>query len=79
PWLSQQQDLSGLRIAYSANFGYVQVAPQIQALVAQAVQRLVRLGAQVEEVDPGFSDPLATFNTLWFAGAARLASALSDE
>jgi Asp-tRNA(Asn)/Glu-tRNA(Gln) amidotransferase A subunit family amidase len=29
----------------------VQVDPQVQALVAQAVQRLARLGAQVEEVD----------------------------
>lgn len=79
PWLGQDQDLSGLRIAYSANFGYVQVDPQVQALVAQAVQRLARLGAQVEEVDPGFGDPLETFNTLWFAGAARLAGAFSDE
>ena len=41
--------------------------------------RLARLGAHVEEVDPGFGDPLETFNTLWFAGAARLASAVSDE
>jgi aspartyl-tRNA(Asn)/glutamyl-tRNA(Gln) amidotransferase subunit A len=77
PWLSDDQDLSGLRIAYSADFGYVKVDPQIQALTAQAVQRLARLGAQVEEVDPGFADPLDTFNTLWFAGAARLASQLS--
>ncbi|MDF0729166.1 amidase [Pseudomonas entomophila] len=72
PWLADEQDLSGLRIAYSADFGYARVDPQVQALVAQAVQRLARLGARVEEVDPGFADPLATFNTLWFAGAARL-------
>jgi len=79
PWLGQEQDLSGLRIAYSADFGYVQVDPQIQALVAQAVQRLARLGAQVEEVDPGFNDPLEVFNTLWFAGAARLASGFTEQ
>lgn len=77
PWLAGDLDLSGLRIAYSAALGYVQVDPQIQALTAQAVLRLARLGAQVEEVDPGFADPLDTFNTLWFAGAARLASQLS--
>ena len=28
------------------------------------------LGARVEEVDPGFADPIAAFETLWFAGAA---------
>jgi len=33
----------------------------------------------VEEIDPGFADPLETFNTLWFAGAARLASAFTEE
>lgn len=79
PWLHPAQDLGGLRIAFSADFGYVRVDPQIQALVAQAVERLSRLGARVEAIDPGFDNPLECFNTLWFAGAARLASQFSSE
>jgi len=78
PWLAQSDDLKGLRIAYSPNFGYVDVDPQVARVVAQAVQRLAELGAHVEQVDPGFSDPLDTFNTPWFAGAARLAGQLSS-
>ncbi|MDN7143779.1 amidase [Pseudomonas sp. JQ170] len=79
PWLSTGDDLKGLRVAYSADFGYVKVDPQIQALVGQAVERLAQLGAQVEAVDPGFDDPVDIFNTLWFAGAARLLGQLTAE
>lgn len=78
PWLQEGADLKGMRIAYSADFGYVQVDPQVARVVAQAVEGLVQLGAHVEQVDPGFSDPLDVFNTLWFAGAARLAGQLSE-
>ncbi|VVP79819.1 amidase [Pseudomonas fluorescens] len=77
PWLTESTDLRGLRIAYSPDFGYVKVDPQVARVVAQAVERLAQLGAHVEQVDPGFSDPLELFNTLWFAGAARLAGQLS--
>ncbi|AZD23081.1 Amidase family protein [Pseudomonas chlororaphis subsp. aurantiaca] len=79
PWLPESTDLKGLRIAYSADFGYVKVQPQVARVVARAVERLAQLGAHVEQVDPGFSDPLELFNTLWFAGAARLAGQLSQE
>ncbi|VVN65336.1 amidase [Pseudomonas fluorescens] len=78
PWLREGADLKGLRIAYSPDFGHVQVDPQVALLVAQAVQGLAQLGAEVEQIDPGFSDPLEMFNTLWFAGAARLAGQLSN-
>jgi len=78
PWLHAGADLKGLRIAYSPNFGYVDVDPQVTRVVAKAVEGLVQLGAHVEQIDPGFSDPLEVFNTLWFAGAARLAGPLSE-
>ena len=77
PWLTPGTDLKGLRIAYSPDFGYVNVDPQVAKVVAQAVAGLVQLGAHVEQIDPGFSDPLEVFNTLWFAGAARLTGQLT--
>ncbi|MFC6300480.1 amidase [Pseudomonas sp. CCM 7893] len=77
PWLQAGADLKGLRVAYSPNFGYVKVDPQVARVVAQAVEGLRQLGAHVEQIDPGFSDPLEVFNTLWFAGAAQLARPLA--
>ncbi len=64
--------VSGLRIAFSPALGYAVVDPEVAALVAGAAQRLTALGAHVEQVDPGFPDPRGTFETLWFAGAARV-------
>ena len=78
PWLPAEQSLKGLRVAFSADFGYVRVDPQVAAVIARAVARLSDLGAEVEHIDPGFSDPLETFNTLWFAGAAHLAGQLDS-
>ncbi|NWD56441.1 amidase [Pseudomonas veronii] len=77
PWLSETVDLKGLRIAYSPTFGYVDVDPQVAKVVARAVADLVQLGAHVEQIDPGFSDPQEVFNTLWAAGAARLTGPMS--
>ena len=78
PWRSDAPDLKGLRIAYSPTFGYVDVDPLVAHLVARAVKGLMQLGAHVEQIDPGFSDPLDVFSTLWAAGAARLTGAMND-
>ncbi|WP_110675830.1 amidase [Salinicola sp. RZ23] len=75
---SPPDDLRGWRIAYSRDLGYVEVAPDIARVVDEAVAVLRGLGAEVEEIDPGFTDPQATFNTLWFAGAARLVGGLNE-
>jgi len=56
----------------------VDVDPQVAKVVAQAVEGLVQLGAHVEQIDPGFSDPLDLFSTLWAAGAARLTGSMSE-
>ena len=48
------------------------------AIVARAAARLADMGAHVEEVDPGFPDPRGTFETLWFAGAARVVADLGE-
>lgn len=66
------QGIQGLRVAYSRTLGYVSVRPDVQRAVDAAVAVLADLGAHVEEVDPGFTDPLDAFNTLWFSGAAKV-------
>jgi aspartyl-tRNA(Asn)/glutamyl-tRNA(Gln) amidotransferase subunit A len=67
-----KRKLKGLRVAYSATLGYVDVNPEIAALVKQAVAVLEKLGAEVTEIDPGFEDPAAIFRTLWWSGARSL-------
>ncbi|SEG61030.1 amidase [Marinobacterium lutimaris] len=70
--------LEGLKVAYSPTLGYVNVDPGVRACVDRAVATLIELGAEVEEVDPGFSDPLEMFSTLWFAGAGKVVSGMSE-
>ena len=71
--------IKGLKVAYSPTLGYVDVDPEIAALVAQAVKVFEELGAHVEEVDPGFEDPMPIFRTIWWAGATYLLGELPDE
>ncbi len=61
----------GLRIAFSPNFGFIDVDPEIAASVRQAAAVFEELGAHVEERDPGFNDPLDAFNILFCGGAAN--------
>lgn len=62
--------LAGLRVAYSPALGYADVDPEVEAAVSAAVEVLAEAGAEVEQVNPGFDDPIADFETLWYAGAA---------
>ncbi|WKT61463.1 amidase [Microbulbifer thermotolerans] len=65
------QLLKGLRIAFSADLGYVQVEREIEEKVRAAARLMESLGADVTEVDPGFDDPLAAFGHLFYSGAAN--------
>ena len=69
----------GLKIAYSPALGYANVDPEIAALVRKAVEELAGLGADVEEVDPGFDCPREMFHKLWFPAAAFRTRHLTDE
>jgi aspartyl-tRNA(Asn)/glutamyl-tRNA(Gln) amidotransferase subunit A len=64
--------LRGLRIAYSPTLGYAKVHPDIARAVDAAVRTLEAQGALVEQVDPGFEDPIAISTGLWFAVAHQL-------
>jgi aspartyl-tRNA(Asn)/glutamyl-tRNA(Gln) amidotransferase subunit A len=63
--------VKGLRIGWSPKLGQqIKVDREIAKLTAKAAQVFADLGARVEEVDPGFADPIEVLRTLWSAGAA---------
>jgi aspartyl-tRNA(Asn)/glutamyl-tRNA(Gln) amidotransferase subunit A len=76
--LGLEDGIRGLRIAYSPTLGYAHnVHPEIAAAVDAAVRQLQALGAHVEQVDPGFEDPLDITTGLWFLGAYTVWNGLS--
>ncbi len=75
----QHTSLSGVKVAYSRNLGYVEVDPEISALVDDAVGVLADLGAEIVEIDPGFEDPAKWFRIIWWGGARFLLGSLSAE
>lgn len=75
-----EDGIRGLRIAYSPTLGYARnVHPEIAAAVDAGVRQLQALGAHVEQVDPGFDDPLDITTGLWFLGAHTVWSGLTPE
>jgi aspartyl-tRNA(Asn)/glutamyl-tRNA(Gln) amidotransferase subunit A len=70
----------GLRIAWSPRLGHVETLdPEIEAITARAARVFEELGATVEEVDPGFTNPIATLETLWHVGAWSVLRAIPAE
>jgi aspartyl-tRNA(Asn)/glutamyl-tRNA(Gln) amidotransferase subunit A len=62
-WMrSLEGDLRGLRVAYSADWGYAAVDPRVRAIVGDAVKVFERdLGCVVEEANPGWENPYEGF------------------
>ena len=60
-------DLRGLRVAYSADWGYAAVDPEVRQHRGRGSQAVFEseLGCTVEEADPGWDDPYLTF---WGSG-----------
>ncbi|MGV9347885.1 amidase [Streptomyces spiralis] len=77
--LDGDQHVRGLRVAYSPTLAGAPVEPDVAARVRHAVDVLAGLGAEVEEAEPGFADPVEAYHTLWFAGAAKVVEHLSPE
>ncbi len=63
--------VAGLRIAFSADLGFVRVEPEVARAVAEAASVFESLGATVEAIDPGFHNPGESFGRLFFGGAAN--------
>lgn len=64
--------LHGRKIAFSPDLGYGRNAPDVETAVRDAIRVLVELGAEVEEIDLGWSDPVDAYHVLWFSGAAKV-------
>ncbi len=71
--------VAGLRIAFSPTLGHVRNDPEVEAAVRAAVDVLAAAGAVVEEVDPGFADPVQAFDVLWSTGAAKVVEAFGPD
>jgi aspartyl-tRNA(Asn)/glutamyl-tRNA(Gln) amidotransferase subunit A len=71
--------VEGLRVAFSPDLGYVSVQPEVQEPVRAAVRVFEDMGAEVEQTNPGFQDPLEFFNLHWYAGAANALRAYGEE
>ncbi|MBF8184767.1 amidase [Nonomuraea sp. K274] len=67
-----EDGVRGLRIAFSPTLGYVRNDPEVEAAVRAAAAVLADAGADVEEIDPGFTDLVDAFHVLWFTGAAKV-------
>ena len=74
-----EDGVEGMRIAYSPNLGFVANDPEVDAAVRAAAAVLADAGAVVEEVDPGFDDPVEAFEVLWFTGAAKVIEPYGDD
>lgn len=66
------QKITPLRIAYSPTLGYCTVDSEVAAAVRKVVEGLEASGIIIEEVDPGFEDPIEIFDRHWSAGAAAV-------
>lgn len=60
----KDQDIRGLRIAWSPDLGYATVDPQVRKITEDAVKVFSQLGCHVEEVHPGFKVTPEEFWTL---------------
>src|SRR5262245_41502550 len=55
---SLEAGVTGLKVAYSPDLGYLRVDPEVAAAVKTAVQAFEELGCVVEEVNPEWGDPI---------------------
>jgi aspartyl-tRNA(Asn)/glutamyl-tRNA(Gln) amidotransferase subunit A len=69
----------GLRLAWTPDWGYAAVDPEVRRISAAGAKRFAEAGCRVEEAHPGFQSPEAPFLVL-FGGsiAARLAEKIPE-
>ena len=58
-----ERDIRGLRIAWSPDYGYAPVDPEVMEVAGKAARVFEELGCEVEETDLSLDSP---FDTFWF-------------
>ena len=71
--------LRGLRVAWSADFGYAAVDPDVRRLAGEAALRFAELGCIVETVDPNWDNPRPGAEVCWFVSMAARVGHAYDE
>ena len=71
--------LRGLRVAWSVDFGYAAVDPDVRRLTGEAAQRFTDFGCNVEAVDPGWDNPRPGAEVCWFVSMAARVGQAYDE
>ncbi|MFD2617541.1 amidase [Terrilactibacillus laevilacticus] len=60
-----QVGIYGLKIAWSPNWGYASVDPEVRQILEKAVRVFsTELGCHVEEANPGFNNPATAFSSI---------------
>jgi Asp-tRNA(Asn)/Glu-tRNA(Gln) amidotransferase A subunit family amidase len=72
-------DLKGLKVAWSADFGYAAVDSEVRQAAESAARRFAELGCSVEAVDPGWNNPAPWAEMLWHVNVAARCSDQLDE
>jgi aspartyl-tRNA(Asn)/glutamyl-tRNA(Gln) amidotransferase subunit A len=71
--------IKGLRVAWTLDWGYAAVDPQVRQITEAAAKRFIELGCQVEEASPGFPDPDEAYGIISsVTTAARLGDKLPE-
>jgi Asp-tRNA(Asn)/Glu-tRNA(Gln) amidotransferase A subunit family amidase len=71
--------LRGLRVAWSVDFGYAAVDPEVRRLTTAAAERFRDFGCEVEAVNPGWDDLRESAAVLWYVSYAARFGARYDE
>src|SRR5262249_58870143 len=65
-----QKGIRGKKIAYSADFGYARVEPEVAAICERAAERFSDTGAHVEQAPLEWRDPYEAWSVFFFGTAA---------
>jgi aspartyl-tRNA(Asn)/glutamyl-tRNA(Gln) amidotransferase subunit A len=75
-----QKGIRGKRIAYSPDFGYARLEPEVAAVCQRAAERFAEAGAHVEQVPLDWRDPYEAWSVFFFGTtAAALEKKLADQ
>ncbi|HSF29728.1 MAG TPA: amidase [Candidatus Tectomicrobia bacterium] len=67
-----EEDIRGLRVAWSPDLGFAIVDPQVRHITAQAANAFSELGCHVEETHPDFDDPGELFQHFFYVNIGAM-------